>query len=256
MTIHQVLCAGYANPLRVVDGADFDGTNDYMRTAAGLVGVADSKLGIFSCWVRLDGTPFGGEILSLSDAVSGGNTLFKVTPEFGGKINIYGFASGPASCLRLRSNSTYSASGTWLHVLASWDMATGGTARLYINDVDECDAVTYNNLDLDYTLNDTAVGSNTAGANKFDGCLAEVYFAPGQYLDFSLAHHRRKFISATGKPVHLGLTGSLPTGTPPAIYLHLDDGESVSNFYINRSGTSWDFSITGALATASDSPSD
>ena len=80
--------------------------------------------------------------------------------------------------------------------------------------------------------------------SAFNGALAEVYFAPGQYLYFSIASNRRKFISRTGKPVHLGTTGMLPTGTAPLVYHHLDDAEAVANFATNR-GTGGNFTITG-----------
>ena len=90
---------------------------------------------------------------------------------------------------------------------------------------------------------------------KLKGFFAEVSFAFGQSLDFSIVSNRRKFLSAGGKPVFLGADGSLPTGTAPIIYQHLDDGEAVANFATNR-GTGGDFTITGTLDTGSTSPSD
>jgi hypothetical protein len=132
-------------------------------------------------------------------------------------------------------------------------MATAN--HLYINDVDDENVLTFTDDTLDYTGGDWSVGARPSGNLKFDGCLSEFYFAPGQYLDFSLVANRRKFISPTGKPVQLGLTGSLPTGTAPLMYHHLDDGEAVANFATNR-GTGGNFTITGTLDTAASSPSD
>src|SRR3990167_3851371 len=54
MSMHQMLIAGYANPLLLCDSADFDGTNDWMTHAA-LTGAANSKSGILSAWIRLGG---------------------------------------------------------------------------------------------------------------------------------------------------------------------------------------------------------
>jgi hypothetical protein len=85
--------------------------------------------------------------------------------------------------------------------------------------------------------------------------MAELYFAPGQYLDFSTESNRRKFITAIGTPMDLGSDGSAPTGTAPLVYQRLAAGETVANFATNR-GTSDDFSIIGTLVTGSSSPSD
>jgi hypothetical protein len=67
--------------------------------------------------------------------------------------------------------------------------------------------------------------------------------------------YRQRFISADGKPVTLGPDGRLATGNVPLVYQHLADAESVANFATNRGGGG-NFAITGALATASTSPSD
>ena len=93
------------------------------------------------------------------------------------------------------------------------------------------------------------------GSGKIFGSLAEFYFAPNQYLDFSNIYNRRKFISSTGKPVFLGSSGALPTGTSPIIYNHINKAEAAANFALNR-GTGGNFTITGILDTASTSPSD
>ncbi len=49
--------------------------------------------------------------------------------------------------------------------------------------------------------------------------MAEFWFAPDQYIDFSVAANRNKFHSVAGKPVSLGTDGSAPTGSPPVLYL-------------------------------------
>lgn len=247
--MHRALMAGYANPLRVCDSADF--SSDYMLRGAGLTGAADSKSGVLSWWMRLD----GGDGSSLHVLNSTGNNIIALR-RTDNIVGIGGENAAGTEILLLRSTGTYTAGAAWLHVLASWDLATGA-GHLYINDANDLDTGTdvLTNDTIDYTVADWAVGGTPVPAATFDGCLADVYFAPGQYLDLSLVHNRRKFISASGKPVHLGTTGALPTGTAPLIYLHLDDAEAVANFATNR-GTGGDFSITGTLATGSSSPSD
>lgn len=246
----RALLAGYGEPLAIVDAADFDGTNDYMSRGA-LTGAVNSKTGIFSAWLRIDGGD--GTFRLLLDGVGAINT-FHVELTAGNNIQLVGFSATPTQVLTFTSAGTYLAGATWLHILASWDLATGVSA-LYINSVfDSVGGTT--DAAIAYTAPTTwYVGRYNSPSYLLNGCLAEVYFAPDQYLDFSVAANRQKFISASGKPVHLGTNGSLPTGTAPIVYLHLDNGEAVANFAINR-GTGGNFTINGTLTTASSSPSD
>ena len=248
MSMHQMLIAGYANPLVLCDSADFDGVNDYMLRGGGLTGAADSKSGILSAWIRLDG--LGPNIINAT-----GNNFIFVLRAGDQKFGIGGENAAGTEILLLITNTVYGAAATWLHVLASWDLATA-SAHLYVNDVDDLAAgSTLTDDSIDYTLANWAIGATVAGTGLVDSALAELYFAPGQYLDFSLVSNRRKFISASGKPVSLGATGSLPTGTAPIIYQRVADGAAVATFATNL-GTGGDFSITGTLTTGSTSPSD
>jgi len=240
--------ASYANPMIVCDSADFDGTLNKMDRVA-LVGAADSKSAILSAWIRLDGDD-GGVQRFLQGVEGTVQFLF-----LRGTVNTFRISADNAASteiLLLASDTAYTTSATWLHLLVSWDLAAAA-AHLYVNDVEDLAAgPTLTNDTIDYTLADWDFG--VAGA-LINGCLAEFYFAPGQYFDFSIVSNRRKFISASGKPVHLGTTGALPTGTAPLVYQHLDDGEAVANFATNR-GTGGNFTIGGTLATGSTSPSD
>jgi hypothetical protein len=256
MSQQQLLITGGSDPLIAVDSADFDGTNDYMTRGADLTGNADSKSGIISAWVRLDGGN-GTDLLILSDAISIGSA----TPRFtffrgvANKFYIFGEKLGSVIILQLESTATYQSGSAWIHVLASWNLAVAGSRSLFINDVSDLTEVIFTDDTLKYTAADWIVGAIGDGSVKMNGCLAELYFAPGQYLDFSVESNRRKFISASLKPLDLGSDGSLPTGTAPLIYHHLDNGEAVANFALNR-GTGGNFSVTGTLATGSTSPSD
>ena len=249
-----LMLASHQPPMRVVDSADFDGTNDYMTRGGALNGAANSKTGIVSFWFRNDGgtgirnffehAGQGG----LSFGLDGGNSFF-ADGELDDANDVMGLYSGA---------TTYGASSTWHHVLFSWDLTDGGTSRrLYIDDVNvQSGGGLWSNSNINWaTATDWFVGADSAGASKFNGAIAELYLAPGQFLDFSIVANRRKFITADGKPVHLGTTGALPTGTAPLVYHHIDDGEAVANFATNR-GTGGNFSITGTLDTGSTSPSD
>jgi hypothetical protein len=192
---------------------DFDGAVDYLSRASDLVDNADSKTGILSVCVRLD----GGDA-SLLRVMSSHGTQISIQRMATNKIQIYGKDEGGTERLNLQSNTSFTASATWLQVLASWDLLNGNT-HLYVNDTDELNEVTAANAVIDYTRTSYGIAAASGGGNKFNGAIAELYFAPGQYLDFSEEVNRRKFIGADGYPVPLGANGSRPTGTAPRIYM-------------------------------------
>jgi hypothetical protein len=249
----QALLFSYFPSLIGCESADFDGTNDYMLRGAGLTGAADSKSGILSLWARFDGGD-GSQLNFMSQTVANAVLVARAAS---GAIAIQGTNSVPTIILSIGTTGTgYVEGATWYHILSSWDLATPGSGRMYINDVSDYAETTYTDGTINYAGPDNfAVGATTAGAQKFNGCLAELYFAPGQYLDFDTAANRRKFISAAGKPIYLGVDGSLPTGTAPIIYLHTGISAAITTFATNR-GTGGNFSITGTLDTGSTSPSD
>ena len=248
----QILFANYSNPMVVCDSADFDGTNDVMTRGGALTNIADSKTGILSAWVRIDGGDGATRRIFSCATVQGCQLNLTAANLF----QLVCQNSTPTNILIALSSTAYTAGATWLHVLTSWNLAVAGSGRFYVNDVSDGAFGTYTDDTINYAgATEWSVGASTAGANDFDGCLAEIAFYPGQYLDFSLVSNRRKFISASGKPVSLGSTGALPTGTAATCYFHLDDGETVANFATNR-GTGGDYTITGTLATGSTSPSD
>ena len=233
-----------------VNAVDFDGTNDYLSRGAALTSLADSATGILSVWVRFDGGDSSNQRF-LNNATArvyagktGAGNVLQVSVSDGTKT------------LTFSSTTTYTASATWLHVLASWDTnysAGNKIKHLYVNDVSDLGTVADAGAAFNAYYNDTNwyVGSNAAGSLKLNGCMAEFYFAPGQYLDFSNSSNRRKFINSLGKPVDLGSDGSTPTGVAPKVYL-----KDVAASFGTNSGTGGNFTITGTLDTASTSPSD
>lgn len=257
MTIHQRLFTSYGTgSLIAVESADFDGTNDYMTRGAGLTGAANSKTGIFSGWIRLDGGDASTlSILHGTDSVGGSTIRFLVSRAVNNLLYVQATNAAASNILIIHTSNTYTSSATWLHMLTAWNLATASVA-IYINDVSDLSGVsTILNDTSQYVLSDWSIGALASGTSKLNGCLAEVYFAPGQFLDFSIVDNRRKFISSAGKPVWLGTDGSVPTGTAPLVYQHLATAEAVANFATNRA-TGGNFTITGTLTAGSTSPSD
>jgi hypothetical protein len=86
---------------------------------------------------------------------------------------------------------------------------------------------------------------------KTNACLAEVYINLAEYVDLSVEANRRKFISSAGKPVNLGASGSVPTGTAPIMYF-----KGPASAFPTNLGTGGNFTVTGTLTDGSTNPTD
>ena len=228
-----------------VQAADFDGTNDYMLRGADHTGAVDSNSGVFSVFFRLDGG--NGANRTFFTLIPSSQTYIATN----NKLNMYwvGAVDG------LWRSSTSLTSGTaWRHLLSSWDRGSA-TPQLYIDDTSDISIAANGSGAFDYTRGEFSTGSDNSGGSPFNGAMAEFYFAPGQYLDFSVEANRRKFITASGKPVDLGTDGSTPTGTAPIVYHSLRPGDAATVF-ANNKGSGGNSTITGTLDIASSSPSD
>jgi hypothetical protein len=128
--------------------------------------------------------------------------------------------------------------GNWHHIIFAWDLSTSDPYtkfHLYVDGVSRRDAIE----DVIGTIPPTTIDYSAAPVGLFgyfpvyqspiDGMISELYFAPGQYLDLSNPANLAKFYNA-GYAVDLGSTGSIPTGTAPAVYL----GGNYSQFMSNR----------------------
>lgn len=245
-----------APPSLTVDAADFDGTNDDLGRAT-LTAQANSKSGIFSVWLRPDALANVNIFDGLDTGVFSTAFNMLISNVAAGDWDLLLLTTAGATVIDYRCTAGGRlTTGAWQNILCSWDASTT-TLHMYRNDVDAKGAGIINNAEACHGIVDEwSVGDfSGGGGGRYDGGMAELYFAPGQYIDLSVEANRRKFISATGKPVDLGSTGATPTGTAPLVYLHLSDGETANNFAVNR-GTGGNFTVTGALGTYASSPSD
>ena len=216
-------------------GVLLDGSSDYYVRNADLDGNADSKTGIASFWSRFDGGD--GTILMVLNTDGADIQIQRETNN-----RILFFLRDALNVVALQMVSTaggLAASALWRHVLASWDVAAG-VAHLYVDDSEDKTVVILVDLVIDYTQTAWGIGASAGGAALFDGALAEFYFAPNQFLDFSVEANRRKFITAEGTPANLGADGSLPTGTAPLIYCAGGKDAFPANY-----GTGGSFAIGG-----------
>lgn len=258
----NALCGFGTIPARACDSVDFNGSTNFAYRLTDLTGNADGKTGMFSVWTRIDGsvvnTPCVFTAVTDSGVFSFNSEL--VIPVAGAANLAVGLNNATGvNILDLRTSTKYSAGATWRHWLAAWNLATG-YAKFYVTDTDDTNLLGISNDTANYagTGYQSGVGAFQFGggaAVNFDGCIAELYYAPNQFLDITIQAIRRRFISASGKPVHLGVTGNLPTGASPLVYLHIDDGESVANFFTNRAGNG-NYTSVGSFSAGSTSPSD
>jgi hypothetical protein len=229
---------------------NFDGTNDYLTRGADLTGNADGKQGIVSLWVNFAAAGNGAvqELFCSRDATNIGIQVVRLTDN---TFRLLGRTTAGTTILTIISNSTYTSASGWVHLLLSWNLAaTAGW--LYVDDAnDQAAGATLTDGTIEYTKTDHVVGATHVGAGKLNGDMAELYVNYATHLDLSVEANRRKFISATGKPVNLGSNGSTPTGSQPLIYL----ANPLASWETNL-GTGGGFTENGALTAAASSPSD
>lgn len=231
----------------------FDGTTDFMVRGGDLSGVVDSKTGIFSTWIRLDGGD--GTNLTLLAPPNLGCTIRRVVPGF--QVRLENGASTVISTFHTGTNFT--AGPDWIHIIAAWDLATL-TTQFFANDIsDKVEDVGPIDDLIDYVPSDWGIGGAAGGEALLIGAMADFFFAPGQFLDLTTVANRRKFIDAAGNPVFLGVSGEEPTGSPASIYLRGNRTDQGIN-----SGTGGDFvsqatqvpgETTGPVANATSSAS-
>lgn len=241
-----------------VQGVDFDGTNDYLTRGAPLNDATDSPDGWLSVWLRLDGGD--GAVLTLLDHPDSGSNAFLIR-NASNKFSMSFINTGGSATFGMTSSAARTAGAAWLHLAMSWQWRASLVQQIYVNGVsdfgtDDKNAATGT---IDYTYSDTFVGekNGTAPASgvKFNGCMAEFIYAPGQTLDLSVAANMAKLRNEFGKPVDPGYNGASVTGTAPLVYLSCRAGELASDFAKNR-GSGGQFFVTGSLDIASTSPSD
>lgn len=219
----------------------FDGATAWLFCRDGLTGCAAGKKGIFSGWIKSRVNDFPRVLLANTSNASW--SQFQVYLNAANKVVIYGANQGEYTIiLTLTSNGTYTTASGWIHIYASWDLSTG-RAFLYVNGAyDLASGSLLTNADIDYNS-----GSFYVDSSEIDGSsdieLCEIYFNSAEYLN-----DPGKFAGG-GKPISLGSTGSLPTGTAPVLYL-----KNPCNSFGTNSGTGGNFSIEDGTLTSETPP--
>lgn len=231
------------------NAVNFDGTNDYFSTQN--LTTSNSKTFTCSFWINLAAAGDGVSQYLMGRTGSGGVELNRRDDD---ALAIFAYNTTGTQILEMYTNAgtTLVSADGWTHVLISVDQASGGAARLYINDTDDVPRVFVRTDDtIDHTDGTPLFNANGSGAAKYNGDVAEFYFNTATAIDITVESNRRKFIDVNGKPVDLGSDGSTPTGSSPAIFLSGATGSWHTNL-----GGGGGFTLNGTLDTAATSPSD
>lgn len=234
-----------ATSLKNVNHAIFAGA-EYLRVSSATpTGLDDGKAGTVSFWVKFTGPALTlqricsfsfGDVLRLNIARSATNDA----------IVVQGYNSAGTNILLLRGSTGIVAASGWTQVTACWDLATPGSARIYINGVADTLSISTPFTDdfLDYvTPGATRItlggGFSASPENLLVGGLAQFWF-DDSYNNVIADYY------AAGKAVPVGANGQLPIGTAPVIYF---SAGGTGDSWTTNGGTGGALTKVGTLTT-------
>lgn len=238
MIFPGAIIGGYA-----ANAVTFDGTNDYLLSSGDPTGVSNSKVGLLSFWFKAS-TPSGVQYI-----ITNGGIRYRVMYISTGQLIIICMYNASNAAIGMQTTVSVT-SGSWRHILASWDASDASKCKLYCDGIDLTDLYARANQTITYALgNDWSFGSDWGGTNQINADMAEFWFDTAQWLDLTSSANREKF-AKNGRPMTLGSDGSKPTGIAPKIYF-----KGPASNWGSNAGTGGNFSVTGALTDASTKPS-
>jgi hypothetical protein len=253
---------GLWNKAFAVHGVDLNGSTDYLERVGQPSGVTNDHQCSLCIWIRPDGDPATGSLFSVFDNLGNDFHHFHRLVSAGNNRLDIKFADLSGNFLfTCDSSLNFLNTGSWHNILFSIDISTS-TARLYIDDVNRIgtpsfiagDPIGWSALGV---TNRWRMGAEHGGANKCDGGIAELWLSHDTYIDFSQEANRRKFITAEGNPVDLGLNGEHPLGSAQLLYHSIRAGGSATHMQDNRGSGGGSFgTYAGTPAVANTSPGD
>lgn len=238
----------------------FDGANDFLYRSTAPTGAANSTQFTFAYNIRPIGTT--ERVLVITSNLIGRQIWFNsnftastltVTASNSSNTAVLGMSYSPAGGFVVGRN---------YNVVISLDLASTSTRRVFVNGVDVTSSVSFST----YTNSAIGFGSTTywsvasrvnqdwpSGNGSSNAYFGALWFNTS-YIDLSVASNLAKFVSGTGinaKPVDLGATGELPTGTAPLIYLPMYANRAGKNY-----GTGGDFTVNSGPYTGARGPNE
>ena len=210
------------------------------RTSA-LANVSDGKVFTFSAWFNLQSIN-GNTLLGISKTGQSGSRCLQILIDTQDHPRILAGDGAGNTYIDAQGSGTFNQTlGGWHHFFFTCDLTDITKRFLYMDGVLD-NFVTWNvyaNNPIKFTGDKPDVGYDEFGGSLLVGCLAELWFGPGQY-----STNVAGFISG-GEPINLGSTGATPTGTAPALYLN----QAYSTFQTDQSGNANNFTVTGGSLT-------
>lgn len=221
----------------------YDGVNDWGARGADLTSNADTKVGLWSFWFRLDGSD--GSTLRMFQSTG---TTYSIRRRTDNLISIILENTAGGVILEARTVTTFTSGAAWHNVIWAYDLAAA-TVQLAVDGVAEAPSIITGPTDalINYTAADHGFGASQAGASPWDGCLSEAYANFAATLDLSIPANIARFVDVDGFPVDLGADGAFPTGSQPIIYF--DDADPSANL-----GYGGNYVNNAALGACSDDP--
>lgn len=235
--------------------SDLDGAADYLSRTTAPSGIANGKQ--FTLCFSYQPDVIGGTAHQVISFASSTNYRFEFYVDTDGSAYLQARNTAATRILLATfAASTFKAGRNYV-VTFSVDLSDTAKRHIYINGQSVSPTWTnYSNDDIEFNIGTTPryrVGANHTPSNFLNGKLGALWFNTS-YIDLSVASNLAKFVSGTGidaKPVDLGSTGELPTGTSPLIYLPMYGNNAGKNY-----GTGGDFTVNSGPYTGARGPNE
>jgi hypothetical protein len=152
-------------PAKLINGLDFDGTDDYIAVPNSRFLQPSSALSI-SAWVKGDSWPNSAKVILRKGGANPNNYQLAI---YNGKVSLVLDASDATGIV----GTTTLATGVWYHVVATWD---GTTAKIYVNSaLDNSPGATRTGA-IGTDFQSVYLGGRPSGGstNTFDGALDDI----------------------------------------------------------------------------------
>ena len=237
---------GYSGATMPYGGYQFDGSTDYLDTNP-LTGITDTKKGTWVGVVRFANAASAQEALLASTGDG-----FDIGRTSAGNLFVKGENAAGTQILRQdTANAPCAAAGTYI-IMISFDLASAGSFRIYINNEPQnVTSTTFTDDTIDYTLTEYSIGALANGSGQFfTGDIYAMWFSELVALEFHKASVRSAFADENNVPVFMGRNGERPTGTAPILF-HAYDPYTAWPRQRGRASSSWtERGTPGAVGTA------
>lgn len=228
----------------------FNGTTQYLNRTSNLTGAADSKTVTMAFNVYL--TSFSKCTSFFINSTGGTVASIQFNGAAAKYLQITWYTAATGNALNVQVTGFQFALNRNYNVVFSVDMANAANRFIYING--QTYSATWSSyVNTSLGIIPAGVDYQIANSTNYSGNIGALWFNTS-YIDLSVASNLAKFVTGTGidaKPVDLGASGELPTGTSPLIYLPMYGNNAGKNY-----GTGGDFTVNSGPYTGARGPNE